>query len=139
MQNTLRPAATALGRLLLTAIFLMAALNKITHFSGVQAYMAAKGMPMTAFFLLGAIVFLVVGGLSVLLGYRAKIGALLLIVFLVPTTLIFHNFWAASPEAAQAEMLNFMKNLGLLGGLLHIAANGSGPGSLDSRLANARN
>jgi len=133
MPNALTPALTILGRVLLTTIFLAAAFNKITNFGGVQGYMASKGMPLTALFLAGAIVFLLVGGLSVLLGYRARIGALLLIIFLIPATLIFHNFWATAPEAAQGEMLNFMKNLGLLGGLLHIAVNGSGPGSLDSR------
>lgn len=124
-----------LSRLLLVTIFILSAFNKITGFSGVQGYMASKGMPLTALLLAGAIVFLLAGGFSVLLGYRARIGATLLIVFLIPATLIFHNFWGAAPEAAQGEMIHFMKNLGLLGGLLHIVANGAGPGSLDQRSA----
>lgn len=138
MNTTLTPIANALGRFLLTTIFLAAAFNKITNFSGVQAYMASKGMPLTAFFLAGATVFLVVGGLSVILGYRARIGALMLIIFLIPTTLIFHNFWAAPAEQAQTKMLNFTKNLGLLGRLILVAVNGAGSGSLDSRTQGAR-
>ena len=130
MNNAL---GTIAARLLLTTIFILSAFNKITGFSGVSGYMASKGMPMPSVLLVGAIVFLLVGGFSVLLGYRARIGAILLIIFLVPATLIFHNFWAVAPEAAQGEMISFMKNLGLLGGLLYIAVNGSGPGSLDSR------
>lgn len=137
MMQTLAPALSVLARLLLTAVFILSAFNKITGFSGTQGYMAAKGMPATGFLLAGAIVFLLVGGFSVLLGYKARIGALLLIIFLVPATLIFHNFWAVAPEEAQGQMIHFMKNLGLLGGLLHIAANGAGPGSLDSRTGSA--
>lgn len=138
MNQTLAPIGNIAARVMLTTIFLAAAFNKISNFSGVQGYMASKGMPMTGLLLAGAIVFLLVGGVSVLLGYRARIGALLLIAFLVPATLIFHNFWAASAEDAQRETLNFMKNLGLLGGLLFIALNGSGRGSLDSYAPSAR-
>ena len=86
-------------------------------------------------FLLGAIVFEVGGGLSVILGYRARWGALALIVFTVPATLIFHNFWALEGMDQQINMIMFMKNLSMIGGLSLVAAYGAGPVSLDARKA----
>lgn len=75
-----------------------------------------------------------VGGLSILLGYRAKIGAWLIVVFLVLVTPIMHKFWGvADPNLAQLQMINFMKNLSMLGGALLITQFGAGPLSLDAR------
>ena len=76
------------------------------------------------------------GGLSVLLGYRARLGALALVLFLVPVTIMMHNFWTISdPMMKQMHIVMFMKNLGLLGGALFIYAFGAGPLSLDNRRA----
>jgi len=76
----------------------------------------------------------VAGGLSILLGYRARIGAWLLVIFLVPVTLMMHNFWVVKdPMMAQMQMVMFMKNLSMLGGALLISQFGSGPWSLDAR------
>lgn len=74
------------------------------------------------------------GGLSVLLGYRARLGAWLLMLFLVPVTFFMHNFWAvADPMTAQIQLGAFMGNLSRLGGALLIAHFGPGPVSLDER------
>jgi putative oxidoreductase len=74
------------------------------------------------------------GGLSILLGYRAKIGAWLLVLFLVGVTPMLHKFWGISdPMVAQMQMVNFMKNVSMLGGALLITQFGSGPWSLDAR------
>jgi putative oxidoreductase len=117
-----------IGRIFLSAIFLMSGLGKIANFSGTQQYMAAYGMPMTSLFLIGAIILEVGGGLSILLGYKAKWGALALIIFIIPATLIFHtNF------SDQTQMIMFMKNIAILGGLVLIVANGAGSLSLDNR------
>jgi putative oxidoreductase len=76
------------------------------------------------------------GGLSVLLGYKAKAGALLLVVFLVPVTLWMHRFWdVADAQMAQAQMINFMKNVAMTGAALYIAYFGAGPLSVDARIA----
>ena len=72
------------------------------------------------------------GGLSLLLGFRARLGALALVLFLVPTTLIFHNFWAYQGPEAQNQMIHFMKNLALMGGLLVVVGLGAGPCSFDA-------
>jgi putative oxidoreductase len=74
------------------------------------------------------------GGLSVLVGYQAKWGAWLLILFLVPVTLLMHNFWVVKdPMMAQMQMAMFMKNLSMIGGALLITQFGAGPLSLDAR------
>jgi putative oxidoreductase len=85
-----------------------------------------------------AIVLSLLGGLSVLIGLRARVGTVLLLVFLVPTTVIMHNFWALDSQQAQTELINFMKNVGLLGGLLMILAFGSGGLSADVMLPRRR-
>lgn len=72
-------------------MFLLPALNKIVNFSQVSQVMEAKGMPATTLLLVGAIAFLLFGAFSVAAGFKSKIGAIALIIFLIPATLIFHN------------------------------------------------
>jgi len=93
-----------------------------------MGYMAAMGMPFTGFFLLGAILMEVGGGLSVLVGYKTKWGAWALFLFLIPTTLIFHR-----NVGDQMQMIMFLKNLAIMGGLLQLALYGAGACSLDNR------
>ena len=119
--------APLIGRILIAQIFLMSGFGKIFDFAGTQQYMAGYGMPLTALLLFGAIVFELAGGFSLLLGYKARWGAILLIVFLIPTTLIFHT---ALEERIQQIM--FMKNAAIMGGLFVVAHFGSGPLSLDA-------
>jgi putative oxidoreductase len=121
-----------LGRILYTAIFLMAAPGHFT--AKTIAFSASKGVPMAsvAVPMSGVIAFL--GGLSILLGYKARFGAWLIVLFLVPVTIMIHNFWAiADPVQAQIQHVNFMKNLSMLGAALLIAHFGSGPLSIDRR------
>ena len=130
----LQGLVTVTGRVLLCIIFLMAAVgNKIPHFGDVALLMASKGIPAPKLMLAGAIVFLLAGSLSVITGYRARIGASLLLVFLVLATYYFHNFWAlAEAQAQQEQMIQFMKNLSMMGAMLFIIANGPGPMSIIS-------
>ncbi len=118
------------GRAFFAMIFILSAFN---HFSyPMIAYAAGQGVPLSSFFvpLSGLLAFF--GGLSVLLGYHARIGALLLIIFLVPVTLMMHDFWSVGDlGAAQVQQIMFMKNLAMLGGALMIFYFGSGPFSLD--------
>jgi len=89
-------------------------------------------------FLVLAIGFELIGGLSVLLGVKARWGALLLVAFLIPTTLIFHDFWQYDGQQAQQQMIHFMKNLSILGGLVFVLGAGAGPWTLDARAARRR-
>ncbi|WP_447980017.1 DoxX family protein [Candidatus Nitrospira bockiana] len=118
-----------IGRILLAAIFLMSGLNKIANPEGTQQYMQAMGMTTaTTFLYIGAIVLEVGGALAILLGYWTRLGAWALILFMIPTTWIFHtNF------ADQNQMIHFMKNLAMIGGLLYVAGFGPGAVSLDAR------
>lgn len=116
-----------IGRILISAIFLISGYMKISNFAGVQHYMEAYGMPWPGFFLICAMILEFTGGLSVLLGYKARWGAIALIVFLIPTTIIFHTKFSE-----QLQMIMFMKNLGIIGGLLMVTNFGPGYISVDT-------
>ena len=125
------------GRVLLSMIFLMSGVMKVLDWSGTAEKMASEGMALVPLFLAGAIAFELVGGLSVLLGCYARLGALALVVFLIPTTLIFHDFWAYQGMEQQNQMQHFMKNLTIMGGLLVVTGLGPGRFSIDSRQGRA--
>ncbi len=127
----MQAAASLLGRILLSAIFLLSGFNKIGSWDSTAAYMATHGMPLVSFFLLGAIFLELVGGTMVLIGYYTKLGALLLLLFLLPATFIFHAFWAVPEAMVKLQMIMFLKNLAIMGGLLHLYATGPGRLSLD--------
>ncbi len=130
--NAIQQYAPLIGRILLALIFLSSGLHKIGGFEGTLVYMAQRGMPAPQLFLIGAIVLEIAGSLSVILGYKARLGAIALIVFTVPTLFIFHNFWTYPPDQAQMQFIMFMKNLSMIGGLLLVVGFGSGPKSLDN-------
>ncbi|MGH7274731.1 MAG: DoxX family protein [Nitrospiria bacterium] len=123
---------TLIARILFSFIFIMAGLSKIGRFAGTQQYMEAMWpywLGMTPVFALAAIVIEVFGGFSIALGYKARVGAWVLIIFMIPTTLIFHtNF------ADQMQFIQFMKNMAMTGGLIYVAAYGPGDLSLDRRM-----
>jgi putative oxidoreductase len=125
-------AVSLLGRILFSGIFLMA--SPTLFLRGTIAYAAQAGVPLANFLVPAAAILAIIGGLSVLLGYHARIGAWLLVAFLVPVTLFMHKFWGISdPAAAQMQMAHFMKNVSMIGAALMIASFGAGPVSLDAR------
>ncbi|MEK6594194.1 MAG: DoxX family protein [Pseudomonadota bacterium] len=121
------------GRILLALIFLMSGFDKITGFAGTAGFMASKGMPFAEVLLAGALVFELAGAIMLIVGWRAHWGALLLIVFMIPATLMFHNFWAVDAAQYQNQLNHFLKNVAMVGGLLYVMAFGAGPLSLDNR------
>ena len=131
MDRSLQRYAPLIGRILLSVIFLFSAFSKVTNFSGMEQFMASKGMPAVPVLLVLALLTEALGGLSLLLGFKARWGALLLFLFLIPTTLIFHDFWALTGAMRQDMQIHFLKNLAIMGGLLMVAANGPGAFSLD--------
>jgi putative oxidoreductase len=135
MFQALRGPLTVLARLLLCTIFFMAAVGtKIPHFSAVAKFMESAGVPAPQFLLVGAIAFLLAGSVSVIVGYKARLGAALLFIFLVLASYYFHPFWTLEGQAQQEQMAHFMKNLSMMGALLFLMANGSGPMSVESWL-----
>jgi putative oxidoreductase len=119
-----------LGRVLLSAVFIAVT---PAHFSNETVrYAASHGVPLAEVLVPASGILALVGGLSVLTGFHARIGAWLLVSFLIPVTVMMHNFWAVSDTAAaQVQQAMFMKNLGLLGATLLVAYFGSGPMSID--------
>lgn len=116
------------GRFLLASIFLLSAANKIMNPQATQQFMAEHGMSATGFFLVGAILLELTGGLSLLFGFWTRIGAMLLTFFMIPTTLIFHtNF------NDPTQVIMFLKNLAMMGGLLYVYVYGPGLISVDAR------
>src|SRR5258706_14030344 len=89
--------AALVGRLLLAAMFIYSGFGKITGFEGTVGYIASKGLPIPQLMAIVAIVCELGAGVLLLVGYKARWGALAIFVFLIPTTLIFHNFWASPP------------------------------------------
>jgi putative oxidoreductase len=123
-----------LGRLCLSLIFVASAVGKMADWETPARMIADKGLPAPDAFLSMAIVLEFVGGVLVLLGFNARFGAVALLLFLVPVTLIMHNFWSVQDAAArQEQMINFMKNVSIAGGVLIVLALGPGPYSIDHR------
>lgn len=117
-----------IGRILLSLVFLASALQKITSFDAVVEVMASKGIGATPFMLGGAIAFLLAGSLSLIFGYKIRLGAFLLILFLIPTTIIFHF-----DLGNEKEVIQLMKNTAIVGGLLMVISNGAGAWSIDGK------
>jgi putative oxidoreductase len=120
-----------IGRFLFSLMFIVAGFN---HFASQTIEMAAsQGVPMANILVPFSGAMAAVGGLMILLGYRARYGALLIILFLIPVTLMMHNFWTPTdPAQIQMQMAHFMKNVSMLGGSIMIAYFGSGAMSLDN-------
>ena len=120
------------GRVLFSIIFLMSMMG---HFSArTIAYATSAGVPMASFLVPATGVMAFLGGLSILLGYKAKIGAWIIVVFLLPVTFMMHKFWTITdPMMMQMQMTIFMKNIALTGAALMITYLGTGPLSLDAR------
>lgn len=124
-----------IGRLLYAFMFIHASVG---HFSAATiGYAAGKGVPLASIMVPLSGFMALLGGLSIALGFKAKWGAWLIVLFLVPVTVMMHNFWTVSdPDMRQMQQIMFMKNLSMLGGALILTYFGSGPLSLDNRKRN---
>jgi len=114
-----------LARIFISLIFLWSGLQKIFHFSATQQYMAMHKMPVTALLLIGAIIVEIGGGLAIFFGFKTKWAALIVALYLIPATLIFHGH-----ISDQTQLLQFLKNLTTIGGLLMLTAFDGGKFSL---------
>jgi putative oxidoreductase len=124
-----------LGRLAIAALFLPAGLNKIAGFEGTVGYIQSAGLPLATLGAVLAILIEVLGGVALIAGYRLRITALVLAVFTLVATVIFHAFWAVPADQAFMQQLMFFKNIGVIGGLLVLAAAAPSRWSLDARRA----
>ncbi|MDM7951809.1 MAG: DoxX family protein [Cyanobium sp. CZS 25K] len=105
-----------IARVLLCLVFLHAVIGKLTGFGAVAGMIAGRGLPLAPLLLAAAVALMAVGSVLVISGVRARLGAILLLLFLVPTTLLFHND-VSDPQ----ERIALLKNLSIMGGLLLVA------------------
>ncbi|MBW8317273.1 MAG: DoxX family protein [Hydrogenophaga sp.] len=131
--HTLQNPLALLSRLLLAALFLPAGIGKITGFAGTAGYIASVGLPMPTVAAAVAIAVEVLGGLALIVGFGTRWAALALALFTLGASFFFHNYWAMPAEQQMMQQLMFMKNIGVTGGLLALAAFGAGAFSLDAR------
>jgi putative oxidoreductase len=110
-----------LGRVLLALIFVVSGIHKLTQWSGTIAPMTAKGLPFVPVLLAISVALEVGGGLLIMIGYRTHVVALLLFLYMIPVTVVFHDFWRYQGFEMQFQLVNFLKNLSIMGGLLTLA------------------
>ncbi len=112
-----------IGRILFGGFFLMSGINHFTKLEAMTGYAKYKKLPAAKLGVFISGLMLVIGGISIILGYYADLGALLLAIFLVLAAVIFHNFWKETDATAkQNEMLGFMKDIALAGAALILFA-----------------
>jgi putative oxidoreductase len=126
MNEAINKFGPVAGRCLIALIFLFSGFSKIGGFAGTAGFMASKGLPMAEVLLVLTIVIEIGGAVALIIGWQARLGAAALLLWMIPVTLVFHNFWAAAAAQQQIEMIMFMKNLAMMGGLLYVMAYGSG-------------
>jgi uncharacterized membrane protein YphA (DoxX/SURF4 family) len=125
--------AAFIGRIFLALLFVVSGVGKITGYAGTAAVMASKGLPMVDILLPLTIAVELGGGLLLALGWKARWAAAVLFLFLIPTTLIFHQFWGLEPKLAQMQKIHFLKNVAIMGGMLMVLAIGAGRWSVDRK------
>ena len=132
MSNTSESIVPLAGRLMMSAIFIFSGLGKFAGHAAMAGFAASKGLPAADLAIWLAAAVEILGGLSILLGFQARIGAWLLFLFLIPTSLVFHNFWALQGMERMDNQAHFFKNLAIMGGLLLLATFGAGAYSIDA-------
>jgi putative oxidoreductase len=129
--NALNRYGPLAGRILIALIFVLSGFGKITGFEGTVGYIASKGLPLPQLAAIGAIIVELGGGILLIIGWKARWAAAAMLVFTALAALFFHNFWAMPPDQAQNQMIHFMKNISMVGGLLFVVIHGSGALSVD--------
>ena len=114
--------AFLVGRIFVGVFFLMNGFNHFMKYNMMKGYASSKNVPAAGLAVVMSGLLLVLGGASILLGVWPTVGIVLLLVFLVPTTLMMHNFWAVGEQEKMNQMIQFMKNTALVGFLLMILA-----------------
>ena len=129
--NQARDVAALVGRVLLAFMFVYAGFGKIGGFEGAAAAIASRNLPLPPVATTIAIVVELIGGLMLIVGWKARWAALVVAVFTFFASIFFHNFWTMTEQAASVNQLMFFKNVSVIGGLLLVFALGPGRLSVD--------
>lgn len=127
------PAIPFLGRLLIVYIFATSGIAKVFSWQANVQYVSTRHLPMVPVFLAVAAIIEIGGSICLITGYQARAAAMIMFLYMIPLTLLFHNYWAASGMLAGAQETHFRKNLAIMGGLLMLAYAGPGRWSLRTR------
>ena len=135
MTTTQQHSAALIGRILLALIFIISGWGKLTGFSETVDAIAGKELPMPQVLAVMAIAIELGAGLAIVFGWRTRWAAVVMMVFLIVITPIFHAFWNVPADQAMMQQINFMKNLSILGGMIVLFASGPGGYSFDEHRA----
>jgi len=118
--------AALAARVAIAALFLWSGYGKLAYMAPNVGYMEAYGVPFASLLIWPAALAELIGGAMLLTGYRVRWAALLLVVFTLPATFIFHAYWGVPADQVMNQQIHFMKNIAIVGGLLSVLANGAG-------------
>jgi len=129
--NAIERLGPLAGRVMMAALFIPSGFSKLAGFQGTVGYIASKGLPLPQLGAVAAIVVELLVAAALLLGWRTRWAALILMLFTLAAAVLFHDYWAVPPEQKMMQAINFWKNVAIAGGLLFVAAHGPGPYAVD--------
>ena len=133
--NSANDITTLAGRILISVMFLISGFFKVGGYAQIVAYATAVHLPAPGVAIAAAAAVELAGGLAILVGFKTRFAAWLLFLYLIPVTYVFHNFWAVQGQEQQMQMVNFLKNVAIMGAMLVLSVNGAGSYSVDGKLA----
>lgn len=133
-----RSATALIGRILISAIFILSGIAKLADPAGTAGYMGSVGIPAAGALVYVAAIAELAGGLSLLFGFLTRIGALGLIILVAIISFAFHPFWTMPAAEAAQQQAHFLKNMAIIGGLFMIVAMGPGRYSIDAGLRRSK-
>jgi putative oxidoreductase len=133
--NSANDITTLAGRILISVMFLISGFFKVGGYAQIVGYATAVHLPAPGVAIALAAAVELACGLAILAGFKTRFAAWLLFLYLIPVTYFFHNFWAVQGQEQQTQMVNFLKNVAIMGGLLVLSVNGAGAYSADRALA----
>jgi putative oxidoreductase len=133
--NSTNDITTLAGRILIAVIFLISGFFKVGGYAQIVAYATAVHLPAPGVAIAVAAAVELAGGLAILAGFKTRLAAWVLFLYLIPVTYVFHNFWAVQGQGQQMQMVNFLKNVAIMGAMLVLSVNGAGAYSADAKLA----
>jgi putative oxidoreductase len=133
MTDSYKSYVSVAGRILLALMFILSGFGKLSDISGTAGFIASGGIPFPSLVAVLVGAFELLGGIALVLGFQARLIGLLMALFTIAASIVFHAYWAVPAEQQYVTQLLFMKNLSVAGGMLLISALGAGPLSLDQR------